>query len=423
MKIKFLIVGMLGLVSATTYAQKSELKIAKDEYDKYEGLKGTSGGLAATSLNTAKTAVDKASANVKTSIYPQTYALKGAIYAALAAQDSVPATSAPLIAAAEEALKKAKEVDTKGENKSDIENGYKYLAQSSLNKGVKEYQTGKYDLAYTSFDKYRQILPEDTNAIYYTGLAAANAATSDAKFIPLAVSNYTKLLTTKFSKADDIYYELSTLQLIGKDTVAALKTVTEGIAKYPSKSTLRAREIEINLITGKGEDVISKIQAAIANEPNNKSLYYYAGVTYAKLADVIAEKQKKTKVATSKAALQPKKTEYYNKASEMYKKALELDPKYADAALNLGYVMVNPAIDAYNAANGLPATKQKEYEAGITASNKLFDAAKPYLDKAIELNPKSADAYFNLKTYYLGKKDLINANKTQKQIEALGAGN
>jgi hypothetical protein len=35
---------------------------------------------------------------------------------------------------------------------------------------VKEYGSGKYDLAYKSFDYYRTVLPEDTNAIYYTGL-------------------------------------------------------------------------------------------------------------------------------------------------------------------------------------------------------------------------------------------------------------
>jgi len=40
MKIKLLMAGLLGLVSATTFAQKGELSTAKSEYDNYEGLRG-----------------------------------------------------------------------------------------------------------------------------------------------------------------------------------------------------------------------------------------------------------------------------------------------------------------------------------------------------------------------------------------------
>ena len=48
-----------------------------------------------------------------------------------------------------------------------------------------------------------------------------------------------------------------------------------------------------------------------------------------------------------------------------------------------------------------------------------MEVAKPYLLKAVEINPKSADALTNLKAYYLVQQDMVNANKIQKQIEAL----
>jgi hypothetical protein len=41
MKIKLLMAGLLGLVSATTFAQKGELNTAKEEYEKYSGLRGS----------------------------------------------------------------------------------------------------------------------------------------------------------------------------------------------------------------------------------------------------------------------------------------------------------------------------------------------------------------------------------------------
>ncbi|WP_121811901.1 tetratricopeptide repeat protein [Mucilaginibacter kameinonensis] len=418
MKIKFLMAGLLGLVSATAFAQKGELNTAKEEYEKYSGLRGQAAmaSMAGKSLTTAKESIDKASANEKTATLPLTYAVKGSIYSALAVQDTVPTTSLPLFTTAEEALRKAKEVDTKGENKKMIDEAYLNLAQYQLTKGVKEYSAGKYDLAYKSFDFYRTVLPEDTNAIYYTGLAAANG-----KNYPAAISNYSKLVTTKYSKNAGVYLDLSSLYLASKDTAGALKTVSEGVSKYPANSELRKREIEISLQTGKEKEVTDKIQAALANDPKNKTLYYYAGLTYSQTADNYAREAAATKDAAAKAKLQASKAEAYTKAGEMYKKALEIDPNYFEANLNYGYVILNPAIDAYNAANKLPANKQKEYDAAIAKAKAQFEQAKPYLAKAVELQPKSLDALQNLRTYYLGVKDDANASKLKAQIDALPA--
>lgn len=411
--------GLLGLVSATAFAQKGELNNAKSEYEKYEGLRSQKAMavMANTSLTNAKTSIDKASLNEKTAVLPQTYALKGVIYSCLAVQDSVPATSLPLFTTADEALKKATELDTKGESKAIIHTGQVNLAQYQLTKGVAEYTAGKYDLAYHSFDYYRTVLPEDTNAIYYTGLAASNA-----KNYPAAISNYTKLLTTNYSKVQSAYLDLSSVYLASKDTAGAIKIVGEGVAKYPANVDLRKREIEISLAAGKQGEITSKIQSALAADPKNKTLYYYAGLTYSQTAEAVIKEQEKAKDPAAKAALQPKKVENYNKAAEMYKKALEIDPDYFEANLNLGYVILNPAIDAYNAANKLPANKQKEYDAAIAKANVQFDMAKPYLVKAVELQPKSIDALTNLRTYYLGKKDDVNATATKKKIDALSAG-
>jgi tetratricopeptide (TPR) repeat protein len=132
-----------------------------------------------------------------------------------------------------------------------IDEAYLNLAQYQLTKGVKEYSNAKYDLAYKSFDFYRTVLPEDTNAIYYTGLAAANG-----KNYPAAISNYSKLVTTKYSKNAGVYLDLSSLYLNSKDTANALKNrISEGVGKYPAVPTLRKREIEISLQTGKEKEV------------------------------------------------------------------------------------------------------------------------------------------------------------------------
>ncbi|HEY5327150.1 MAG TPA: tetratricopeptide repeat protein [Mucilaginibacter sp.] len=432
MKIKLLMAGLLGLVTATTFAQKKELNNAQDEYNSYDVAKGTKVAVlaakATTSLNNAKISIDKASVNEKTASLPLTYALEGAIYGALAYQDSIPATAAPLLTTAQDAIKKAKELDTKGENKKLLNEADTYLALYYSSLGVKQYQTGKYDVAYKSFDAYRQIFPEDTSAVLYTALAAANAGNTDPKFYPVAITNYKTLLTTKYSANDKVYKYLTTLYVISKDTADALKTIGEGVAKYPANTELRELEIRIGLQAGKESEILGKIQAAIANDPKNKTLYYYEGLTYSRIADATDDKASKAKDDATKTALIKTAVENYGKAVDLYKKAVDINPDYFDANLNLGYCLMRPAIDIYNVARNLPANKQKEYEAMRMKADELFDLAKPYLQKAADLDAKSVDALSNLRNYYRGKYDPAHAadNKAKaddlkKQIDALPA--
>ncbi len=410
-----MIAGLLGLVTTIASAQKGELKDAREAYEKYDLLNktGAASSLATISLNTAKIAIDKAAANKKTSELAETYAVKGSIYAALALNDTSQARTAPLFNTADEALKKAQELD-KGDNKKMIDNAKTLLAQYQLNKGVKLYGQKKYDQAYRAFEYYRQAFPTDTNAIYYSGIAAV-----DAENYPAAITSYTKLLTTRFSKNANVYLELSAIYMRQKDTTTALKTLGEGIQKYPTNSDLRKKEIELSLQQGKQQEALAKLQAAIANDPKNKILYYYAGLTYSIFNEAIDKDIKKTKDVTAKAALQAKKDDNLKKACDMYMKGVEIDPNYYEANLNLGFSLMSPAIDMFNIAQNLPLSKQKEYDADIEKSTALFNLAKPYLLKAVELKPNSIDALTYLKTYYMGTKDLTHANEIQKKIEAL----
>jgi len=423
MKIKLLITGLMGLVSVAAFAQNKELNNAKDLYEKYSVEKGNKITLVQgiKDLADAKTSIDKASVNEKTASLPLTFALKGAIYSSLVSRDTIPASKAANFTIAEEAVKKAKSLDSaKQENKSMIHDADLNLASYQFDLGRAEFQNKKFEDAYKSFDYYHQMAPDDTLALYVTGISAANAGDSNPKYYGYAISSYTKLLTTNYSNKPAIYYDLTSIYLATKDTVNALKTATAGVAAYPGDNNLRKREIEIGLQSGKQDILVDKIQSAITADPKNKTLYYYLGLTYSQIAESYGTQQKKTKVAADKDALEIKKTDNYHLAAEQYKKAVDLDPSYFEANLNLGYVILNPAIDEYNAANQLPTSKQKEYTAAVAKSKADFDAAKPYLQKAVDLNPKSYDALNNLKTYYLGTQNVTKANEIQKQMDALG---
>ncbi|MEO6523163.1 MAG: tetratricopeptide repeat protein [Mucilaginibacter sp.] len=399
MKNKFLIAGLLSIVSVSTvFAQKGEVTNAQDLYNKYQGIyrQKQFAKMAQTNITEAKASIDKAAANDKTMNLPLTQTLKGAIYSSLALADTVTSTSTPLFITADEALKKAKELDTKGENKKLIEDSYRNLAQYKYNKGVKDYHAANYNGAYESFNYYRTVLPDDTNAIFLTGLSALNAKKYDE-----AISQYKNLVNnTKYSNNMNISGDIVTLYLLKKDTVGAIQAVSEAVTKYPGNANLTNREIQLYLQTGKIKEVSDKLDKAIVNDPKNKGLYYYSGYI----------------------ALQQKA---YDKALVQFNKALAIDPDYYEANFNIGLCYLNPGIDLFNKANTLPTNKanpkatQIQYDALSKQAVGMFDQAKPYLEKAIALDPKSEDALLALKKVYLGKKDNVNANLIQKKLDAL----
>jgi len=440
MKIKFLMIGLLGLSTVTAFAQKGVLKDAQESYDKYtvENTQKILAAKAKEDITDAKTAIDKASVNEKTATLTQTYALEGAIYAATAAMDTTgSAATATLVTTALDAIKKAKDAvateknaDTKTLSNKLITDAGSNLAIYFQGQGVKFYQGGKYEQAYQAFDNWSQATG-DTTAIYYSALAATNAGNTNPKFFAYVITNYNKLLATNYSQNAKIYGFLSGVYLTSKDTANALKTISAGVAKYPANSTLREQEIKFYLMAGKDNEILGKLETAVTADPKNKDLCYYAGLSYTRVGDAMDEKAKKAKDAATKAADAKEAADDYAKATNYYKKALEIDPNYLDANINLGNVIMKPAIDLYNQANLLPSNAtQKQYDDLRAKADVQFDLALPYLQKAVDLDPKSYVALTNLWNYYRGKYDKAHAaeNKAKaadikKQIDANPAKN
>ena len=376
--------------SVSAYAQKSAVSSAKSEYDKFTGLKNPNTmSIALPSLNNAKASIDKAVVHEKTKNDPSAWAYRALIYGELAVLDTVPATADPLVNEAVISMKKATELDTEGKNKALVENAGKLLAQYNLNKGVREFQSKKYAEAYDSFDKGSTYLPGDTIFNYYGALAAINMNSLDK-----AVAKYNNLLNTNFSGLPTVYLDLSRIHLMQKDTTKAIQVAAEGSKKFPDNAQLATQEIELSLMSGKQKEVIDKISAQAQKDPKNKTYPYYLGIAYNSIKD-------------------------FGKAEEAYKQAVAIDPNFVDANLNLASVIMNNGIDMLNKANKLPTSKQAEYTASVKKANAELDRALPYLQKAVELDPKSRIGLENLRTYYILKKNNAKADEIKKQLDAL----
>jgi len=55
---------------------------------------------------------------------------------------------------------------------------------------------------------------------------------------------------------------------------------------------LREQDIRVSLQAGKGNEILGDIQTAITNDPKNKTLYYFQGLTYSRIGDVAIEKER-----------------------------------------------------------------------------------------------------------------------------------
>lgn len=385
----FLLAAVFTASSVCAFAQKGELNTAKASYDKFMVLKdAASMTLAAPNLKNAKTSIDKAVVHEKTKGDAGAWTYKALIYGQLALQDTVPATSAPIMAEAKAAYKQATTLDTDGANKALLSELDGVFSQYEVNTGVKAYQTNQYAEAFTAFNNALNYRPGDTTITYYAGLSAINA-----KNYAEGIKKYEQLTKTNFSANPSIYLDLSRLYAMNGDTAKAIQIASEGSAKY-NDSQLATQEIELSLIAGKEKEVITKIAAQAEKDPKNKLYPYYLGIAYSTAGDAV-------------------------KAEESYLKAIAIDPQFADATVNLAGVKLNKGIAIYNAANKLPQSKQKEYETMIKQSNVLFDEALPYLQKAVELDGKSRIALENLKTYYLVKKDQVKMEEINKRLQEL----
>ncbi|MBC8052734.1 MAG: hypothetical protein H7Y13_06690 [Sphingobacteriaceae bacterium] len=395
MNFKSLIAGIfITTLTLSAFAQKGEVAIAKENIEKYLQMARSTPRLAAPFLKTTKDAVEKAILHEKTKDDPELWTMRASLYAEMAYNDSTSAAGKH-ITEAKKSLARVKELDPASDSKESIKRAKYTLYQKQLIAGKKAFDGKNYKAAHAEFTKGLEFMPGDTISNYYAGVAAQN--TKDYKS---AIKNYTEILSTNFSYMPDVYTNLGEAYAANKDTVAAIKVLGEGFAKYPKSNQLATREIELSINSGKHAEVIGKIETQMQTNPTNKYLPFYLGIAYASGNNAV-------------------------KAEDAYKKALAVDPNFFEANLNTGSVIMNNGIDMYNAANkkysgkSLNATQHAEYKALQKKATAEFDRALPYLIKATELDPKSKIAWSSLKSYYKAKSNNAKVAEVDAKLSSL----
>ncbi|TYR32579.1 tetratricopeptide repeat protein [Sphingobacterium phlebotomi] len=389
---KAILFSLLVVAGTTAFAQSGNLRKAKAGLQKFQELQNNNlppeqlAQLGKKDLDGAKEAIDAAITHDKTKDNPETWTIYALVNANLATLEK----SAEAVQAAEEGIQKATELDSDEKNKENIAVAKQLLGQFNFGQGADAFNSQDYKTAYTAFDQALLYLPGDTTLIYYSGLSAIQN-----QDYPNAIKRYTELIPQKeFSQHKAVMVDLPKLYLSAKDTTNALEYAAKAAAEYPDDNDASVQNIELNLLTGNEDKIISEIENQIAKDADNKALYYYLGIAYSA-------------------------SDNNDKAIEAYKKAVEIDPNYVEANKNASATIINSVRDQLNTLNDDKTLSNTDYSTKVEQLKEQIKEALPYLEKVVELDPKDIDALRSLKGYYDFQQDEAKSAETQAKIEAL----
>jgi tetratricopeptide (TPR) repeat protein len=179
------------------------------------------------------------------------------------------------------------------------------------------------------------------------------------------------------SKRGEIYKNIA-LILVEKGKIEEAKAaVTEARNANPEDSSLILTEADLYLKVNDFETYTKLVNQALANDPNNVDLVYNLGVISAN-ANKITE------------------------AENYYRKALEINPNYFNANLNLAELKLRTDEKFVAEMNKLGASEKdnKRYEFLKAEREKTFKVVLPFLEKAYELDPSNEAAKKTLLSVY-----------------------
>jgi len=106
-----------------------------------------------------------------------------------------------------------------------------------------------------------------------------------------------------------------------------------------------------------------------------------------------------------------------------YKKAIELDPNYINAYINSAALVLNKEQALIEEMNGLGTSKKDDlrYDELRKMRQDVYKDAIPYLEKALEIDPKSLSAAKTLHNIYGVTGEKAKHDALQKIVDALEA--
>ena len=418
MKRKILIVAAFSFAVAGV-AQKNELKAAE------KALKGGDMAAAKTALESAEGSISGADEKLQA----QYHFIMGQVYNDMAKKGDDSAYEQAV-----SSFKKVVDIEAATGKLKYTGDTNKYIAgiTADLVNGAVSDNTNKdfqkaADKLYMSY----KISPQDTVYLYY----AASSAVSGGLFDD-ALKYYLELQDVGYDGSAVVYKaknvetgEMEEMSKSQRDLMVKSGTYTDSMDdKVPSKKGEIVKNIAlIYSQLGQDDKALGAYQAARESDPEDVNLILNEANLYFKQGD----KAKFKSLMAEAIAIAPDNADlYYNvgvisseegnieEARENYKKALEINPGYTNAFLNLSTTYVNEGnsfIDEMNSLGNSRADIAK-YEELKTKKDDLFRSGAQILEDALKTNPDNQGILSQLKNIYGAMGDNDNYMRVKKLL-------
>lgn len=334
--------------------------------------------------------IEKAMSNPKATEKDKTWRYRGEIYYNVVTKGGELAKNYPnALRLSLESYMKARQLDAKGFYEREILMAIGLLQTAANNAGIELYNAGDFGNAGVQFDLAHEVAQSfkgvDTVAVF-------NAALCYEK------SNQTELAVARYRTCGEFGYQVPNVHLFAASLMrkqgnveGALAELQAARTKYPREQGLVIEELNIYLESRDYERAEKAMDVAIELDGTNEILWFSKGS--------VLDSQGKT-----------------DAAAEAYQRAIALKPDYFDANYNLGAMYFNQAVQDINASNEMwnprmtPAQKTEQTRLEAQAKSR-FEQAKPFLEKAHEVNPEDRDTMRSLRDVYTrtGEDAQLNA--------------
>lgn len=397
-------------------------------------------------LDKAKTDIDKFMLDEKNAAKAKSWLVKAQVYEAIGLDNTGMFNKLDSMAAitAYEAYKKTIELDTKEgkEGKTAKEareamTGQK-MYSALMNQGAAKYQNKNFNDAFKLMSLASEVNPKDTTAMLYTGIVAQLNQKNDE-----ALKYFERFLAAG-GKDAAIYYTVADIYQKKGDMSKAMAILDKAIELNPDNKDLKAEKTNMLLRSGKTEDAIESLKAAIQKEPSNLQNLIILGTLYDNSAQQATDDIKKledslphTADTEKKLASEKSKLEAFSEEIKRLNDKLKKDPKTAAATKKQIADVTQMQNDAKASVTKLEAelastkganiaeTQQKIAELSKVQAERRGLALDAY-NKVLKQDPANFEVNFNVGVFHFNdavvikkKVDNMDMGTYQKEGKAI----
>ncbi|MEX0998260.1 MAG: tetratricopeptide repeat protein [Flavobacteriaceae bacterium] len=336
-----------------------------------------------------------------------------------------------------EAFKKVSEIESNGKQKysKEAKDEVQALLVRLVNSAIQDQNAQKYSDASKKLYAGYTISKVDTAYLYFAAINAMNA-----KEYVNAMNYYEELLNLGYTGIEKEYIatdkETGEVEVFGNKEEQNLMMMSGNYVRPQERMSESRRPVILRDLgvlyveNGKIEEAKELISNARKEDPNDVSLIK----AEANIALQMKDMKKYNELMKQVVASDPDNPElFYNlgvSASEIgdnenainyYKRALELDPDYVNAQVNMAVLILDQEqalIEEMNSL-GTSAKDNKRYDELIDQRNNMYKEAVPYLESALKARPKDANILRTLMNIYSILGEDAKFKEMKSRIEAI----